>query len=174
MLKKFYSLAIAISAIISVSAEPIDRASALAAAKAFMASRGHEVQLAQSKSLKAPRVGSTSQEPYYIFNATGNEGFVIVSGSDLTDAILGYSDHGHIDPDNMPDGLQALLANYEETIDDLDSQSAASQYEAEHGGRETASEALPHPFYGTQDTFQRPQPGHQRHHLSGRLCYRLH
>lgn len=125
MLKKFYSLAIAISAIISVSAEPIDRASALAAAKAFMASRGHEVQLAQSKSLKAPRVGSTSQEPYYIFNATGNEGFVIVSGSDLTDAILGYSDHGHIDPDNMPDGLQALLANYEETIDDLDSQSAA-------------------------------------------------
>ena len=53
---------------------------------------------------------------YYVFNYT-NGGFVIVSGSDKTDEILGYSKDGVFDVNNMPEGISNILAGYNEEID---------------------------------------------------------
>ena len=43
---------------------------------------------------------------FYIFNARDNEGFVIVSADDRTEAVLGYSYHGTFSLDDTPDILR--------------------------------------------------------------------
>lgn len=48
-------------------------------------------------------------EDLYIFNIEENEGFVIVAGDDRCESILGYSDRGHFDADNMPENFKIYL-----------------------------------------------------------------
>ncbi len=63
---------------------------------------------------------SSSKSNYYIFNTTGNQGYVIVSGDDRTTPILGYTDSGSFDPNKMPSNMKAWLENYEHEIEALD------------------------------------------------------
>ncbi len=56
----------------------------------------------------------------YVFNAERNQGFVIVSNDDRTAAILGYSETGNLDPDNMPCNMRAWLQGYADEIAWLD------------------------------------------------------
>ena len=56
----------------------------------------------------------TFDSPYYIFNA--EKGYVIVSGSNHTPNILGYSLNSNLNSDSIPDNLQALLDSYEDQI----------------------------------------------------------
>ncbi len=56
--------------------------------------------------------GLSSRNPYYIFNASGGEGFVIVSGDDRLGTVLGYSDSGTFSLDGAPEGLVALMDLY--------------------------------------------------------------
>lgn len=58
-------------------------------------------------------------QPYYLFNSTDSEGFVIISGDDRAPKVLGYSDSGTIDPSNLPPQLKAILARFAEGIDKL-------------------------------------------------------
>lgn len=53
---------------------------------------------------------------YFVFNAPGNKGFVIVSGEDRAYPVLGQSDEGNFDPDNLPENLRAMLAYYQDQI----------------------------------------------------------
>lgn len=53
---------------------------------------------------------------YFVFNIGANKGFVIVSGDDRVRPVLGYSDKGNIDFDNLPDNLRAHLAYYQSQI----------------------------------------------------------
>ena len=74
---------------------------------------------------RAPRMlsngqPSANQANYYIFNTTGNKGYVIVSGDDRTTQILGYTDDGSFDPNNVPANLKAWLENYNQQIAALD------------------------------------------------------
>lgn len=55
---------------------------------------------------------SSSSAPYYIFNSEDGEGFVIVSGDDCATPILGYSNEGSIDLNNIPIQLVELLNAY--------------------------------------------------------------
>ena len=52
----------------------------------------------------------------YVFNADMNGGYVVVSNDDLSVPILGYSDSGNIDPENMPENMRAWLQGYAEEI----------------------------------------------------------
>ena len=52
----------------------------------------------------------------YVINIGKSEGFVIVSPDDRTEAILGYSDSGDLNPDNMPDNMKAWLQGYADEI----------------------------------------------------------
>lgn len=47
--------------------------------------------------------------PYYIYNNEAGAGFVLVSGSDRMRAVIGYSDNGTIDAENIPTNMQAWL-----------------------------------------------------------------
>lgn len=55
-------------------------------------------------------------DTYYIFNAGDNGGYVVVSGDDATEEILGYSNAGSINPDSIPCGMRVLLDSYTDQI----------------------------------------------------------
>ena len=69
---------------------------------------------AASTELKLSAVGDASS--YYIFNVGTDEGFVVVSGDDATEEILGYSYSGHIHPDSMPCNMRMLFDSYTDQI----------------------------------------------------------
>lgn len=54
--------------------------------------------------------------PYYVYNADADNGFVIVSGDDRATRILGYSNTGVFDFNNLPPQLSDLLDQYAKQI----------------------------------------------------------
>jgi len=58
---------------------------------------------------------------YYVFNKSNNAGFVIVSGDDRAKQILGYSDEGSFDQNNLPENFKYWLSLYENEIMQLPS-----------------------------------------------------
>ena len=62
--------------------------------------------------LKAAKVEA---EKIYAFNVEGG-GYVIASGDSRTLPVLGYSDSGSIDWDNMPENMRAWLKQYDDAI----------------------------------------------------------
>jgi len=114
----FLSALLALSTV--VFAAPVGRQQAQQKAVAFLEKQNKSAQLSSSAPFRAKSAALTvEQSPYYIFNTEGNKGFIIVSGDDRTEEILGYSDAGSFDPENIPDGLQALLDAYEQEINEL-------------------------------------------------------
>lgn len=73
----------------------------------------------------------------YAFNTDGG-GFVLASANDATVPVLGYSDNGTFDPNNIPDGLKYLMGEYAKEIASL--------------GRRKAGEQLPTPDYDVEVT----------------------
>ena len=60
--------------------------------------------------------------PYYVFNAQASQGYVIVAGDDVLPPVLGYSDAGAIDPNDIPEAMQQLLDYYAECVSNAPSQ----------------------------------------------------
>lgn len=52
----------------------------------------------------------------YVFNVGNDAGYVIVSNDDVAVPILGYSDSGSFDPNNIPDNMRAWLQGYADEI----------------------------------------------------------
>ena len=53
---------------------------------------------------------------YYVFNVSGDEGFVIVAGDDRVKPILAYSTKGQYDPQHVSEGFAFTLNNFCEDI----------------------------------------------------------
>ncbi len=103
-------------------AEPIGRSEAQATAKSFLASRGVTMQ-ADASTFRAPRKarGKVSDDAYYyVFNAGNDKGYVIVSGDDRTERILGYVEEGTFDEASIPENMRAWLQQYAAEIQSLD------------------------------------------------------
>ena len=47
--------------------------------------------------------------PLYVFNTVGGQGFVVVAGDDCVDPVLGYTEKGSYDEDNMPENFRQWL-----------------------------------------------------------------
>lgn len=103
-------------------AETISESQARNIAEGFMSSHrmsSTNLRLVQKRhSLNAP---STSEKAaYYVFNAAkDHSGYVIVAGDDRAPAVLGYSDNGTFDVQNVPEAMQELLDSYAEQIEAL-------------------------------------------------------
>ena len=69
---------------------------------------------------------AAENDAYYVFNIEENGGFVIVSGDERTDEILGYSTEGNIDLNKMPENMKAWLKGYEEQILTIPSEAKTS------------------------------------------------
>ena len=95
-------------------AGPIDTEKAVGKAVAFMQAHGLQPTVNTVKAIK-PSDGSAPI--YYIVNTS--KGFLIVSGEEGTEEILGYSDHGIYDPNNVPPVMQSWLDGYARQIGDM-------------------------------------------------------
>ena len=62
---------------------------------------------------------------YYVINAGGDNGYVIVAGDDEAETILGYTLDGRVDTDNIPANMLSWLEFYDSEIADLRSQTPA-------------------------------------------------
>lgn len=93
-----------------VGARPITKSAAENIARGFMSKRcSKSASLACLLHKSAVKGSSGDVAPYYIFNIGNREGFVIVSGDDNAEPVLGYSDRGELDLDNMPANMAEWL-----------------------------------------------------------------
>lgn len=95
---------------------PIDRQQALNVAINFASSRGIEMKSVRQTAFHAPRKNAEDGDCLYVFNLGDDRGFVVVSGDDAIDPILGYSNQGSIDTEKMPENMRAFLNGLAEEV----------------------------------------------------------
>ena len=123
-MRKITLSALLLLAVAAVAA-PVSPEKAHQVANQFMQQHrsGVSVKAAPASSAPKMRAGgqvSSTQASYYIFNTTGNQGYVIVSGDDRTTPVLGFTDSGNFDPNNVPANMKVWLENYAQEISSLD------------------------------------------------------
>lgn len=60
--------------------------------------------------------GNSDSAPFYVFNANDGQGFVIISGDDRAQCVLGYSDYGKFDYADVPPQLVYMMDLFSERI----------------------------------------------------------
>lgn len=125
MRKLYISLLAIVFAAIQIFAAPVDPEKALEIANDFWASKvslkkGMQFKLVPAESaFKASSRTASSKEndTYYVFTEALNNGFVIVSGDDRLNPIVGYSTNAV--SGEMPPALTAWLGEYSEYVNDV-------------------------------------------------------
>ena len=106
----------------AVWANPISKESARQKAQAFLteqlAAKGlrsgaRPVTMTQVEEASTTLFG----DRLYLFNAAEGNGFVIMSGDDRLEPVLGYATSGSIDMDNLPVNLRSWLQHYADEIE---------------------------------------------------------
>lgn len=115
-MKKTLLTLLAFMVAVAVNAGQVSKQQALLKAQQFMPGK----QFGEARSY-ARGTNISEEEPFYVFNADNNGGFVIVSADDRTTEILGYSSAGHFDMEQMPDNLKWWLDGYVRQIEALGS-----------------------------------------------------
>lgn len=96
---------------------------------------GISMDEASSAKVKSKRVKSVSGEvpAYYVFPNGEGKGFTVVSGDDRLPEVVGYSDKGTYDEENLPSNYVGFMKAYEEMVGQLengDSRASTSIAEA--------------------------------------------
>ena len=119
---------------ISGWAEQISREQALRQAQSFFSKKGifRTLISAETQLSRHRAQGSLQADCYYVFNAGQNEGFVIISGDDRTEAVLGYAEQGSFDVDNIPPAMAELLNHYAEQIEAIRNGASPAPRRAAH------------------------------------------
>lgn len=120
---------------ISTWAGQITRNQALLKAQQFFSQKGLPSSLtsAETHASRHRAQGAMQPDYYYVFNAGPDQGFVIVSGDDRAETVLGYATSGNFDVDNIPPAMADLLNYY------------AAQIEAIQQGALVATRSVSHP-----------------------------
>lgn len=121
-MKRSYLFSVILLCTVSAFAGPVTMEKAAEKASAFFRTRGMGDQNTISLAYQCRQVATTGMAVpakdayYYVFN-NNNEGFVVVSGDDCADDVLGYSESGSFDADNIPENLRGLLDYYSAEIE---------------------------------------------------------
>ena len=122
-MKKIFTILVGLWLVCSgVLARTVEEAAVIASG--FMSQKGttetvtQRVRMAKNAGVVSPQVSleytqatTDNKDAVYVFNHT-NGGFVWVSASDYSHEVLGYSDSGSFDKDNIPENLQCWLRMY--------------------------------------------------------------
>ncbi|WP_321519932.1 thiol protease/hemagglutinin PrtT [uncultured Bacteroides sp.] len=122
---------------ISSGAKPRAQQEILSIAKSYFSQQGKIISMKSSP--VEPKIVATSSslhlvnnkllsqisEYFYIYEET-NRGFIIISADDRIKPILGYSDRGSFDLNNIPDNMREWLGTYVQEIESIFSTSASS------------------------------------------------
>lgn len=92
-------------------------------AKSFMLSKG----IPMEKGVKRAQLSNTiaDKAPLYVFNSKEGKGFVIVSGDERTEEILGYGMDCEFDEARIPETMKNWLKSYSEEIAELGQEEGA-------------------------------------------------
>ncbi|MBO4893151.1 MAG: C10 family peptidase [Prevotella sp.] len=118
-MKRLFLILSLVCLAISGWAGQVSREQALRQAQTFLNKKGISRPLIAAETQLSRRRAQSMIQDYYVFNAGQNEGFVIISGDDRTEAVLGYAEQGTFDIDNLPPALADLLNHYAEQIEDI-------------------------------------------------------
>lgn len=121
-MKKFYIAMMAMLLSGSAIAAPVDATSAKEKAAAFLKKQAqHSTNSRRAAALRNPQLTEAQAfgNALHVFNVGQDNGFVIVSGDDRTEEILGYVDGGNFDYNNMPENMRGWLQMYAERINSL-------------------------------------------------------
>lgn len=99
----------------SMQAKEISEAEALQTAQQFRSQTGMRYANAPLKMVYKQTTATGTA--YYVFSTEQSRGFTIISGNDVAAPVLGYADNSSFDPNNIPPGLQHMLAYYSEQIE---------------------------------------------------------
>ena len=131
MMKKLFTLMVAVWVSCTLSATSVDHQLATQLARDFMA-KNFKSSVARRAAQTIPLTSvETGQSLVYAFNVEGG-GFVVVAGDDCAPAILGYSETSVLNPSDMPDGMKDLFEQYQQEM----------QYMIANGLRSAAIETL--------------------------------
>jgi len=127
MQQKVITLCLMLITSILTYAAPVDSLTARKAAKAFLEQKSTfdtsvGVKLRMSSAVGADRLvlspqAQASESEFYVFNRDDeNGGFVIIAADDCATPVLGYSDCGVFDYDNMPPHVRKWMDGYTRDI----------------------------------------------------------
>ena len=104
--------------VISGWADQITCEQALRKAQQFLSQKGlpSSVKVAETQMSRRRAQGISQPDYYYVFNNGQNQGFVIISGDDRAETVLGYATSGSFDVDNIPCNMAAWLQGYADQI----------------------------------------------------------
>lgn len=92
----------------AVMAAPVASARSLSPSEALDRATAEAV-MPVSRSGGSPELimtlGSDEAPAIYVFNRSG-KGYMILSADDVAAPVIGYSDNGRLDPDNLPENLR--------------------------------------------------------------------
>ena len=111
-----YTLLFASLAATNAQAGPVDLATAKKMAQKYIASPV-SVDNAPAASMGKGKQATAEEPALYLFNNDQGKGFVIVAADDRVGGVLGYSDRGQIDTQNMPVPLKELLDSYAQAVE---------------------------------------------------------
>lgn len=128
MKKIIVSLCILLMTLFSLGsmAQQVDMTTAKSRAISFL-QQSSQRRFVKGKHVSAPKYSSSSQLSlaytakqgdevhFYVFNCSDG-GFVIVGGDEVAEDIIGYSEKGQFDADDMPSNLKAWFGYYEQAI----------------------------------------------------------
>ena len=137
-MKKLLNLLLTLAVVSSVMAGTVNRQQARETAAKFMQQKGIRLDDASQQGKKVP----AGEQPVYVFNAVEGQGFVVVSGDDRTDAILGYTTEGIYDEDNLPPALKEWLSQMTIEIEALRQMPAEGRAAEEGQEPEAASQPV--------------------------------
>ena len=103
----------------SLFAAPITKESAKKKALHFLKTKENSRKMYANASLNRVPLQLkevNGSQPYYVFNIGEKNGFVIVSGDDRAEEILGYVDSGCFDAENIPTNMKYWLEGYEKEL----------------------------------------------------------
>ena len=121
-MRKFFLFAAVLFVAIQTWAAPVDVKTAKSHAQSFISQKLYDGKLAApiSGELKMVYAEMNSKmldrAVYYVFNT--QNGFVIVSGDDRAEQILGYGDYP-LDMNNIPNNMRAWLGTYKDQLEYL-------------------------------------------------------
>ena len=116
-MKKHLLLLACVLFVSELFAQHVTEEQALQKAQAFMQGKVMNNVGGRNNALVKPRgmkrvAQAAGSDALYMFNVEDNGGFVIVSGDDRTDEILGYSTEGSIETQQMPENMREWLKGY--------------------------------------------------------------
>jgi hypothetical protein len=118
---RFFGLLMLILGIgLLAQAAPISQDQARKEALSFLLNKQISNRSLKPVALSNRMLKAGNQAAFYIFNVGNNQGFVIVSGDDRINPILGYSDEGYFDEAKAPSNMKNLLNEYAQQISMLD------------------------------------------------------